>query len=433
MLFSLSCENPPISGEGVTTNDEFEQSETQRMAYHLSRASRLGEDIYFVANSSATNGQRILATEYGKETFETYVPCFNAICDHKNRSQCCIQTSDFGGIERQILAFLYDEEPALVIYNNIDTCLSLPYSNYKINLVSENFLNSDNVLSGYMEWSSSDLKKRRSELFIYKDFLYYVEIKGGVRTQYRVSLKGDEPERVFEEDNIIVRTIINDSFYGIRYEVDESESADSNDREKMHYYRSDLNYENVETLPELFEFFYLPYEDNLNSKSNAILDADDEFIYVLHNMKIWKISDSDINKEPVLMSDMGGKIPSEESSLSVDHSWYNGGILYSVINSGHYRMSVLDSGGLPNKVGWYERSIIYCFNIITGECSSMDISSPSYLIDSIMYADDKYVYAEGKYLHDDGRKIEGVTMRLTFDCMRYEVILPEVFFDYSAK
>ena len=63
----------------------------------------------------------------------------------------------------------------------------------------------------------------------------------------------------------------------------------------------------------------------------------------------------------------------------------------------------------------------------------LDISNQNYLIDEILYADGRYIYALGRYVHDDNRAQQGVTMRLTLDTMRYEVILPDRFWEYSAK
>ena len=82
---------------------------------------------------------------------------------------------------------------------------------------------------------------------------------------------------------------------------------------------------------------------------------------------------------------------------------------------------------------WYETSALYSFDIRTGECKEFTISSQNHLIDKILYADDKYVYAEGTYIHNDNRAQQGATMRLTLDTMRYEVILPDIFWEYSAE
>ena len=143
---------------------------------------------------------------------------------------------------RQVAAFSYKGEPALVIFNPIDTCLSMPYSNVKTNLVCEDFLYTDTPSAAYREWLNSASYTRRSELLVYKNHLYYVEIKNGVRTQYRISLEGGKPERVFEEDNVIIRTIINDRFYGIKYDVNAwtAEQNASPTRDQTHYFRSDM-------------------------------------------------------------------------------------------------------------------------------------------------------------------------------------------------
>ncbi|MBQ8259932.1 MAG: hypothetical protein IJY97_10270, partial [Clostridia bacterium] len=95
----------------------------------------------------------------------------------------------------------------MLIFNPVDICLSRPYSNVKTTLLCEDYLNASDVRAAYDEWKTSPTKPRRSELFVYKDYLYYVETRSGVRTQYRISLEGGEPERVFEEDNVIIRTI----------------------------------------------------------------------------------------------------------------------------------------------------------------------------------------------------------------------------------
>ena len=427
MLFS-SCQKQP--------EDEIvEQSEPQRMAYRLSNASRVDDDIYFVMSVSSNTGISIVATEYGSENFETYVPCFDAVCDHNNFTQCCVTTAPWEMHTRQVAAFSYKGEPALVIFNPIDTCLSMPYSNVKTNLVCENFLYTDTPSAAYREWLQSASYTRRSELLVYKNHLYYVEIKNGVRTQYRISLEGGKPERVIEEDTVIIRTIINDRFYGIKYDVNAwtAEQNASPTRDQTHYFRSDMNYQNVEPLPESMEFFKLPGDDHFGARGKAILDADENFIYITGDNKVWKIPDSDINAEPIMLWDMEGKIPYEISADILKASFYNDGALYSVVNIGRYERKLLDSYGFPNPTQWYESSTLYSFDISTGECKTWDIKNQSYLIMEILYADDEYVYAIGRYVHDDNRAIYGVTMRLTLDTMRYEVILPDRFWEYSAE
>ena len=425
MLFS-SCQKQP--------EDEIvEQPEPQRMAYHLGTVSRVEDSIYYTSFISPNNGMWVLATEYGAENFESYVPCFDPVCDHSSRLKCCVTTSSMTMKVDEIVGFLYKGEPALVIFNPIDSCLSLPYSNIKKNLVQEDFLNSDSPREGYEEWESSPSKPKRSELFVYKDYLYYVETRSGVRTQYRISLEGGEPERVFEEDNVIIRTIINDRFYGIRYDANDwtPEEDVLPTRDQIHYFRSDMNYQNVEPLHEKLEFFSLLSDDITNGL--IILEADEKFIYAKRGTKIFAFSDSDMNAEPILLSDMEGKIPSDLPSPSPTCWSYNDGTVYSVINTGRYERKVLDRYGTKErKMSWYESSTLYSFDIRTGECKELDISNSNYLIDKILYADDKYVYAEVSYIHNDNRAQQGVTMRLTLDTMRYEVILPDSFLEYSV-
>jgi hypothetical protein len=248
-------------------------------------------------------------------------------------------------------------------------------------------------------------------------------------------IEGGEPEPVFEEDNIIIKTIINDRFYGIKYDVDSENPEDFiTDREKIHYFRSDMNYLNIELLPEILDFFNLSHGDDFRPTSNVILDADKDFIYVLNDMKVWKISDSDIYADPILLSDMEGKIPYEQSADLWQTSCYNDGMIYSILNVGLNGRSLLDEqGNAGSSTQWYENSKLYSYDIKTGECASLDISSESYLIREILYADDDYVYGKGTYVHDDNRGIQGVTMRLTLDTMRYEAILPDYFLEYSAE
>lgn len=438
LLFSCSCQKtPPDQGE-LSDREQPEQPEPQRMAYHFGEASRVGEDIYFMAGVSFAKAP-IYAAEYGSEDFEAYIPCFDAVCNHSDRTRCCIAASGLGGGIDQFAAFLYNEEPALLLYTPVDTWFSRPYSNVKVNLICEDFVKleeTDDVAASfaYFEWVSAGLKPQRSELLVYGDYLYYAEIKNGVRTQYRMLLEGGEPERVFEEDNIIIKTIINDRFYGIRYDVGDDSTTDVTNRDSIHYFRSDMNYENVEDLPEILDFFYLSGDKNFTPKSNTILCADADFIYVLNDMRVWKIPDSDIYAEPVLLSDMEGKIPYEQSADLWQTSWYNDGFIYTVLNTGHHRRSLLnEQGNAGSSTQWYENSKLYSFDIRTGECNALDISSQSYLIKTILYADGEYVYGEGNYAHGDGRGIQGVTMRLTLDTMRYEVLLPDRFLEYSAE
>lgn len=437
LLLTCSCQKPPHGQEVSSDGEMTVQPEPQRMAYHFGEAMRVGEDIYFMEGVSFSKAP-IYAAEYGAENFEPYIPCFDAVCNHRDRTKCCLATTSVGGGIDQFSAFSYDGDVALVIFNELDISFSRPYSNIKRNLVFEDFINdpyptdADGILA-YLEAISSAPQK--SEPLVYGDHLYYVELKNGVRTQYRILLEGGEPERVFDEDNIIIKTIINDRFYGIRYEnVDPNDPWEALlDRDNLNYFRSDMNYENIEDLPEILDFFTLRGEDHFTPKSNTILYADADYIYVLNGMKVWKISDSDIYAEPIMLSDMEGKVPYEQSADLWQTSWYNDGYIYTVLNIGLQGRSLLDQNGFANSMQWYESSTLYSFNIETGECSSVDISSQSYLITKILYADGEYVYGEGRYAHDDGRGIQGVTIRLTLDTMRYEVILPDRFFEYSAE
>jgi len=439
MLFSCSCQKTP-GGKDVSSDGEvLEQPEPQRMAYHLGEAMQLGEDIYFMADVSFAKAP-VYATEYGSEDFEVYIPCFDTVCDHSDRTKCCLAISGLGGGIDEFAAFLYNGEPALILYNPVDACFSKPYSNVKVNLICEDFVKTEgadlaSAALAYFEWVSSGLRPQRSELLVYGDYLYYAEVKNGTRTQYRMPIEGGEPEPVFEEDNIIIKTIINDRFYGIKYDVDSENPEDFiTDREKIHYFRSDMNYENIELLPEILDFFNLSHGDDFRPTSNVILDADKDFIYVLNDMKVWKISDSDIYADPILLSDMKGKIPYEQSADLWQTSCYNDGMIYTVLNVGLNGRSLLDEqGNAGSSTQWYENSKLYSYDIKTGECASLDISSESYLIREILYADDDYVYGKGTYVHDDNRSIQGVTIRLTLDTMRYEVILPDRFWEYSAE
>lgn len=438
LVFNCSCQpKPQIQGD-TTAAEAVEQPEPQRMAYSLGEAVRLGEDIYFVNCPSFTKSQ-IFATEYGSENFDIFIPCFDAVCNHSDRSKCCITTFTNSASKLNITAFDYNGEPAVLLFNPFDFALSMPYSNVKINLFGEDFVEKDllTAISEYREWSKSEAKVERSESFVYRDYLYYVELKSGVRTQYRIPISGGEPERVFEEDNIIIRTIINDRFYGIRYDSDIGEKIDiKSDQDKMYYFRSDMNYENVEPLPEILDYFWLQCDDKLFSvTSNSIICADGEFIYVLEDMKIWKIPDSDINAEPILVLDMEGTVPTYLTSDVWQDLWYNDGILYILSHEGLYERDLLSYFGQPDErpSQWYESSTLYCFDVITGECRSFDISNENYFITEILYADGEYLYGKGRYVHHDNRSEMGYSMRLTLDTMRYEVILPDRFTKYSGE
>ena len=51
-----------------------------------------------------------------------------------------------------------------------------------------------------------------------------------------------------------------------------------------------------------------------------------------------------------------------------------------------------------------------------------------------LWTDKDYIpVGKGRYIHHDNRSDMGYSMRLTLDTMRYEVILPERFLEYSAE
>ena len=428
LLFNCSCGKPTVLQDDTSDAEITDPPEPQYMAYHFSDASRLGDDIYFVNGASLSGKAQILATEYGAENFELFIPCFDAVCNHYDRTKCCIAVGTMSHCTDKISAFMYYGEISLVLFSDYDVSLSMPYLNEKLNLVSEDIVNISSLrepseVTKYHEALSST--PRKSDPLVYKDYFYYSEINNGTRTQYRIPLTGGEPERVFEEDDIIVKTIINDKYFGIRYEKDEE------DKSRMYYFRSDMNYENVELLPEILDLFSLPTKQNLRLMSKVLFDADADYLYVLDDMKVWKIPDSDIHAEPILMSDMTEKLPTDLEKKAWDSLWYNDGVIYAVINTGIYDRYL--KGNLVTATQWYEKSMLYSFDIGTGECRSWDISSQSYLLSYILYADSEYVYGISKYAHDDGRGIGSVTMRLTLDTMRYEAILPDYFLEYSAE
>ena len=317
MLFSCSCQKTP-GGDEVSSEPETEkQPEPQYMAYHFSDASRLGDDIYFVNGASLSGKAQILATEYGAENFELFIPCFDAVCNHYDRTKCCIAVGTVSHCTDKISAFMYNGEISLVLFSDYDVSLSMPYLNEKLNLVSEDIVNISSLrepseVTEYHEALRST--PRKSNPLVYKDYFYYSEINNGTRTQYRIPLTGGEPERVFEEDDIIVKTIINDKYFGIRYEKDEE------DKTQMYYFRSDMNYENVKLLPEILDLFSLPTKQNLRLMSKVLFDADADYLYVLDDMKVWKIPDSDIHAEPILMSDMTEKLPTDLDKNAWDSS-----------------------------------------------------------------------------------------------------------------
>ncbi|MBQ8259934.1 MAG: hypothetical protein IJY97_10280 [Clostridia bacterium] len=439
MLFSCSCQKTP-GGEDISSESEtVKQPEPQYMAYHFSQAARVGDDVYFMVLASAQDTEQIRASEYGSENFDTFVPCFDTLCiKHSNRAQCCVATTAIGGSLRDITAFQYGDEPALVLFNPVDTCLSKPYSNIRVNLMCEDYLNSDNVWEEFKridkERKDAGTRIKRSDPLVYKDYFYYVQLQSGIRTQYRVSLEGGEPERVFEEDNIIIKTIINDRFYGVRYDDDIGEQPGIvADRDKMHYFRSDMNYSKVEPLPEILDYFYLPIGDNFDLRSNVILDADSESIYVLSEKKVWALPDSDIYAEPVLLLDLEEKISFDLQRTENYEGWYGGGAIYAFLGTGTHQRALLDENGFNKSVQWDKNVTFYSFDIKSGECKSRDISNETYLITEIQYADSKYVYARGKYLHDDGRAVQGVTIRLTLETLKYETLLSPYFLNYSAE
>ena len=436
LLLNCSCQKQPDSPpDGVVA----EQPDPQHMAYHFSQAARVGDDVYFMVSISAQDTERIRASEYGSENFDTFVPCFDTLCiKHSNRKQCCLATTNFGGSLSDIAAFTYGGEPSLVLFNPVDTCLSKPYSNVRVDLMSEDYLNADNAWEEFKridkERKDAGTRIKRSDPLVYKDYFYYVELQCGIRTQYRVSLEGGEPERVFKEDNIVIKTIINDRFYGVRYTDDIGEHINTvKDRDKMHYFRSDMNYQNVEPLPEILDYFYLPVGDNFDLRTNVILDADGEFIYVLNEKKVWALPDSDINAEPFLLLDLEEKISFDLQSTEHYEACYEDGVIYSFLGTGTYNRALLDENGFNKGVQWKEKVTFYSFDIKTGECKSWNISSENYLITEIQYADDKYVYAVGKHLYEDGRVVQGVTMRLTLGSARYEALLSPYFLNYYAE
>lgn len=407
------------------------------MAYSFGQAYRVGDTVFLKVAVSTQEVEQIRANEYGSANFDTFVPCFNTLCSlHNNFRQCCIATCSIGSGAsiQEIMGYAYGDEPALVYFNPVDTCLSMPYSNTKISLVYEDYVKSDNVYEDYLkireERADAGTEIKRANPLVYKGYLYYVQIRCGKFTQYRVSLKGGNPERVFEADNIIIKTIINDKIYGVRYDDGIGEQPGlASDREKMHYFRSDMNDENIESLPETLDYYRLTTDDVFNLQTRVLLDADSEFIYVLDERKVWAIPESDINAEPVLLLDLEEKISFDLERGESYRALYADGVIYAYLGTGSYTRNLLNEEGYKKEFKWKEKMTFCSLNIKTGECKSRDISNENYLLIDMHYADDNYIYGLSNYLHEDGRVIQGVTTRLTLDTMRYEVILPPRFLE----
>ena len=147
LLLGCSCQKQTIGQDASSVSEMIDQAEPQYMAYHLSDAARVGDDIYFVSGVSFNKAQ-IFATEYGTENFEPFIPCFDAVCDHWDRTKCSIATGAFLKYTDKITVRLYGGELSLVLFSDYDICFSKPYSNEKSILFSSVSTFSTTIVTG---------------------------------------------------------------------------------------------------------------------------------------------------------------------------------------------------------------------------------------------------------------------------------------------
>lgn len=408
-LGCLSCQETSSDGGAPTHTQNI-----PTVAQHLGRSALVGNELYLKPLGGSSNYHcGIFVCDPDAESFEPYYPCYVPSCRHNGPE--CVALAEYNLFNLRLTACGDSGEPTVVMCStNGDVYISKPISNEK------------------RKPSGSDYSAGpKTNLFIYGDHLYYSQKVGSTYIQYRVSLDDGVTERVFEQDNIIIKTILNNKYYGVIYKS-EIQVATPLTNDDVTYFRSDMDYQNVETLPEMMWFFYTP-EEKFIIRATAILDADEQSIYVLQDHKIWAFSDADIYAEPKMVFDMEvfnlGKWQESQSS-----SWYRDGMLHFIWNYTHSSRVLLDQYGSGQvSRGWYKTSHLYSINIMTGEYEVTDIATDTAQFRDIFFIDDKYLYGEGVYAHYDGRSDYSVLMRLNLDTLECEPKLCEEFLAYTPE
>lgn len=403
VLSFFSCHNDG----GKTVNGEVG---LPCMSQHIGQISLVGDELYLTATGyESLNTFGIWACESSSESFTPYTPCYIPDCMH-NSDKCCAFISHTPS-QMKLLAYEDEGEPVLILQSSRgDIAISKPLSNEKIFLTGKDYQSS-----------------KKANVFIYGDYLYFSQKSGDEYVQYRATLASGKVERVFDQNNIVVKTIINNKYYGMIYS-DDSKDISSRPNGDTVYFRSDMNYENIEALPEMFEFFSTPGDDFL-IRATAILDADEQNIYVLYQQKIWAIADENIYDEPRLISCIEDQVL-EDYIDEINSSYYKDGKLYFVFRRDPYDRKLLNAKGEDQRRQWWSSSHFYSFDIMTGELCSWDISSQQGTIRELYYADGKYIYGKGIYVHQDGRSIDGLIMRLNLETMEFESKIYPEFFDH---
>lgn len=425
LLFCLiSCQRPTQNVDSEDTKLPENDYKQPYMAQQFGNMYRVGDDLYFLGSKlsgyfDVNKGEKgnVLVTEYGAEKFDYYVPCFDSLCTHFDRSRCCLYTCDTA---ESLYAYEQNGEPTIVIYSPLDTVTANPYLNIKQDLLCEDFVYSSMSKLEYLKNMTNSPDKY--SMLVYKDYLYYSMLVDDDYISYRLPLVGGEPERVFTQDSVIIKTIINDRFYGIKFNS-------GNDFDDVVFFRCNMDLSNFEILPAILTDFSVLNTTTTAGFYNTILGADDQYIYIISDRKLWALSDSDINVSATVLADLAEVLP-DTASASVG-IFGNGNTAYILSNENVYRRDLHSAEGRPKKEQWYETSKLYCLNIKTGTCTSTTLTDSSYLFLDIFFADDEYVYGYGKYVHEDGRFTYSI-IRLTLDNMKYEVLLADSFLSYTS-
>lgn len=410
-LSLISCHRPVQDGAESTTAEATDVQDTpnkkSRIAQPFWEMYRVGDEIYFCSgvaksiSAEAGTTAKVMVTEYGTPQLEYYVPCFDPTCTHLDRSQCCLNVyHNVSGI----YAYERDGEPTVIIYSPLDTVISKPYSNTKQDLLCE---------EGYVYAAGLDEKMaylqsltnypHKNNMMVYEDYVYYSMLVDDEYLAYRVSLDGGEPERLFENDSVIIRTIVNDRFYGVKF------NAGADNRDNVSYFRCDLNFENFETLPEIFTDFRGVSRGMLNG--SAIVGVDGQNIYMQQGRKLWMLSDEDIYAPATMVADLS-YIPDKFPLCYTDGTY-----IYALCLLSSYER--FDNNN--RRYQWFESSELFTIDMHTGEYTVLDISNDTYLFTQIYYMDEKYVYGQGRIVDEDGSFKESL-MRLTIDTMKFEFI-----------
>ena len=412
ILLLCSCNKDYGIDEDLTANEGRLEVVGIRRALHFSEAVRVGNDMYFhCGNSNDYDGgriQRLVLSDYGTESFEINIACFDPTCNHTDSvaATCCAnsvyyrvngQFPDELKNNRQywyksklqgLVADGTADNPNIILWTGQSLYVSNPFENKKI----------------LLDDGSNEQPIDITSPLLYDGYIYYYKAIESVGAQWRVAVSGGNPERVFEQDNIKINDIIDGKYYVSGLTVTGTRG----------YSRVNPDLTEAENLPDYWKTA-LPFY------------FDEQFGYIAVQDKIYKFDKNNISAEPELLLSI--RENTSESSRII--SLCNASSLHYILLDDLKQQSYTSYSGVDEKYQEYGIITYGTYDVSTGEHKKIDLKTEYLLnVNDLLYADGDYIYLKcaNKYaveinMTSEQKASVGLTLcRITLEEMKYEYI-----------